>query len=199
MTTPKPESSRRSRSTQAAHVPTSGDTEWAIIGTIAGTFGTAGALKVSPHTDFPERFSETATIYLGDERKPFTVAEAHAHKNQVILQLSGLTDMTAAEKLRGQDIFIPATDLLPLPPDRFYHHDIIGLQVQHVNGMVLGTVTDVLTNSGNDHFVVSTLRENQTVLLPAVKAFIKEIDLAGKRIIVDPIPGIFDEDFDEVP
>lgn len=181
--------------------------DWAEVGVIAGAFGLHGEVKVQPETAFPERFASTPTIYLGDERTPYAIEQARAHKQQIVLQLRDVTSIEAAEALRGQRVWIPASLLMPLPEGQFYLHDVIGLEVRHVDGRVLGTVRDILSGTGNDLFVIARapvagaegviLAQQDDVLLPAVKAFIMRVDLEARVMIVDPIPGLFDEGYEE--
>ncbi len=170
--------------------------DWVAVGTIAGPFGVRGEMKVQPLTSFPERFSAGLTLYIGDARTPYTVQQAHLHKQQVLLTLDGITDIEATERLRGKTLYIPAGDIHPLEADQFYLHDIIGMRVVHINGQELGTVRDVLVTGGVDLFVVTNPQTGQETLLPAVKAFITAIDKAAGVMTVDPIPGLFDDNAD---
>lgn len=170
--------------------------DWVRVGEIVGAFGIRGQVKVQPLTDFPERFELTKTLYLGDEHAPFRVAAAHQHKNLIVVTLAGIDTTNAAEKLRGTSVSIPESELTKLPPDQFYLHDVIGLRVEHVNGQLLGVVTDVITSGGNDVFVVRNETTGRESLLPVVKAFIKDIDIPAGLVRVEPIPGLFDEGAD---
>ncbi|MGZ3675791.1 MAG: ribosome maturation factor RimM, partial [Ktedonobacterales bacterium] len=120
------------------------DEEWVVVGEFVGPFGIHGEVKLRPITDFPERFERTPTLYVGDKHVPYRVEQAHMHKQLVLLRLAGITDVDAAEQLRGAQVWIPATELTPLQEDQFYLHDVVGLRVQHVNGRPLGVVTDVV-------------------------------------------------------
>jgi 16S rRNA processing protein RimM len=174
------------------------DDDWVAVGEIVGTFGVHGELKVSPLTDFPERFERTSTVYVGKERTPFAVEGAHLHKQQVLLRLRGVTDPETGQRLRGARIWIPADQIMPLPSDQFYLHDVIGMRVRHVNGTELGTIEDVMQTGGNDVFVVRVPGSGAEVLLPAVKEFIKSVGVAERVVVVDPIPGLFDAGYEEV-
>jgi 16S rRNA processing protein RimM len=166
--------------------------DWAAIGTIAGAFGLHGDLKVQPLTDFPERFEHTSTVYVGTARAARRVTSARLHGRLVILHLEGIETATDAAKLRGQQLAIPAGELVALPRDSYYLHDLIGLRVLHVDGTPLGAVADVITGGGNDLFVVRTPQGGE-VLLPAVKEFVRSVDLADGVIRIAPIPGLFDD------
>ncbi len=167
--------------------------DWAAIGEITGIFGIHGDLKVAPLTDFPDRFTRTPTVYVGEQHTPYEVTSAREHKSQVVLHLRGLDDPTLAERLRGRRLYIPATELMPLEANQFYLHDVVGMRVEHVNGQPLGTISDVLSAGGTDLFVVRDLTGHE-VFLPAVKAFVKDFDQANRVVRVDPIPGLFDDD-----
>lgn len=171
--------------------------EWVTVGEITGTFGLHGDIKVRPLTDFPERFERASTLYIGDQHKAYTVQSARLHKQQVVVHLTEVPDIESAERLHGAHIWIHSTDLMPLATDQYYLHDIIGLRVVHVNGEELGVVTDVLQAGASDIYAVRDMRTGAEVLLPAVKEFIKAVSLADGTITVDPIPGLFDEGYEE--
>jgi len=190
------------------------DDAWALVGVITGAFGLHGDLKLRPETDFPERFTRTKTLYVGDDRTPYPVASARPHKvGQLVVHLLGVESEPEAERLRNRQVFIPLVELTPLAPEQYYIHDLIGLRVEHVNGTPLGVIADVITTAASDLYVVrrapvpdadatahghargkaSGKAGDDEVLLPAVKEFVKSVSLARGVVIVDPIPGLFDD------
>jgi 16S rRNA processing protein RimM len=170
--------------------------DWLLVGQIIGTFGLQGELKVRPETDFPERFASTPTLYLGERRRPYPVAGARLVGPHVLVRLAGVEDATAAGKLRGLSLYVPPSEAHPLTPDRFYVHDVIGLRVERPDGRLLGTVTDYYTGAGQDIFVIREAGTGREVMLPAVKEMVKQVDIDGGRIVVEPVPGIFDDAFE---
>lgn len=177
--------------------PSDKDAEWAAVGEVTAPFGMRGELKVRPLTDFPERFSNTKTLYIGDEHAPYAVESARMHGSQVVLRLAGVTRVEAAEALRGAVLCIPASELLPLPQDSYYLHDLVGLRVRHVDGRTLGVVSEVLSGPGNVLLAVRDAQTGAETLLPAVKEFIKRVDLPAGELLVEPVPGLFDDRFEE--
>jgi 16S rRNA processing protein RimM len=160
---------------------------------VVAAFGVHGEVKVRPLTDFPGRFAHTPAVYLGDDRKRMAVEAARQHGRLVVLRLDGVVDVSAAERLRGTRLWIPAEELLPLPEGRYYLHDLVGLRVRHIDGTELGTVADVLTGAGNDLLVIRDAKTGAERLLPAVKEFVKAVDVAGGELTVAPIPGLLDD------
>src|SRR5579875_498733 len=180
---------------------------WAEVGLIVGAFGVQGEIKARPETDFPNHFLRLKTLYLSKQQPlsaapmPYEVIGARLHKQQksdfILLRLRGITTATEAERLRGQHLYIPSAELTPLAPDQYYLHELIGLRVRHVNGQPLGVLVDVITTGASDLYVVRRPHADghgdEDVLLPAVKQFITSISLADGVMVVDPIPGLFDE------
>lgn len=160
---------------------------------MVAAFGVHGEVKVRPLTDFPERFAHTSVVFLGDEHKRAVVEAARQHGRLVVLRLEGVVDVSAAERLRGTRLWIPAEELLPLPEGRYYLHDLVGLRVRHIDGTDLGIVADVLTGAGNDLLVIRDATTGEERLLPAVKEFVKAVDVAGGELTVAPIPGLLDD------
>lgn len=185
----------------AESAPSSAGTDdasaWVAIGEIVAPFGRAGALKVRPLTDFPDRFARTATVYLGARHVPYAVTAARCQGQQIILALAGISSIGAAARLRGLRVAIPEAEITSLPANQFYLHDIIGLRVEHVNGQYLGAIADVVSSGGQDLYVVRNDERGTEVLLPAVRAFIRAVDLDARVMRVEPIAGLFDDQADE--
>lgn len=171
--------------------------DWVAVGEIVGVFGVQGALKVRPLTDFPERFQRTETVYLGEKRQPRQVINATTQGRNIVLRLVGIDTPEDGTRLRGVRIYIPDAELTPLSGGQYYVHDVIGLRVLRDDGAPLGTVADVISNGANDLYVVRDDQTGTETLLPAVKQFVKAVDVAGGKLIVTPIPGLFDDNAEE--
>jgi len=201
MKTPPPKKSSQTKNSRdaadhVASVPPAAEDEWVAVGKVVGVFGIGGEVKVEAFTSFPERFTETPLLYVGDQHTPYKVLRAHPHKHHMLLQLEGTESIEAAERLRGLTLYIPADQIHALPENQYYLHDIVGLRVLHVDGRELGTVEDILLTGGVDLFVVQSSHTGKQILLPAVKEFIKAVDISAGVLEVDPIPGLFDDDFE---
>lgn len=161
------------------------ETEYITVGEVLGAWGLKGAFRVRPTTDFPERFKSGETLFI--EGAPFSILTSNFQKDGVIITISGVDTPEAAAKLRRKTMDIPASELRALPEGRYYQFDIIGLEVQTVDGAILGKVTDIL-NCGNDVYVVKG--EGKEVLIPATKDVVKSIDVKKGKMVIEPIEGL---------
>jgi 16S rRNA processing protein RimM len=174
-------------------MPEQKTTEWATIGKIVAPFGIRGELKVFSLSDVPNRFALLKGVYLGPDYIYHTIQGVRPYKGEmVLLKFSDINDAATAETLRSQDLFIPLDQLAQLPPDSYYQHDILGLQVATLSGRVVGVIVDIIVTGSNDVYVVETPEKKQ-FLIPAIKDVIKQIDLIRHMMYIDPLEGLLDD------
>ncbi len=164
--------------------------EKVIIGKIVNTHGIKGELKIENRTDFSDvRFEKGATIFIDDQT--FTVATHRVHKGYDLVSLEGYQDINKVEHLKGQLVYVLKDEEL-LEEGEYYIDDLIDCEVYN-NDELIGPVIDVYDNTYQS--ILHVDNNGQKVLIPYVEAFIKEIDIDGKRIDVSLIEGfINDED-----
>lgn len=173
-------------------MPKQNETEWATIGKVVALFGVRGELKVRLLTDIPNRFAELETVHVGPDHTLQRIQGIRPYKSEmIVLKLEGIDDANAAEALRNQDLSIPLSNLAKLPPDSYYQHDILGLQVITLDGRNLGTIVDIIVTGSNDVYSIKTPGGSQ-LLIPAIKDVIKQIDLIRHTMHIDPLPGLLD-------
>lgn len=169
-------------------------TEWATIGNIVAPFGIRGEVKVFPLSDIPNRFVKLNAIYLTPDYTRYEIEGVRPHKGDLLLiKFKTIDDANTAEKLRGRAIMLPLEELSQLPPDAYYQHDILGLQVLRMNGQEVGTITDIWATGGNDVYVIKG-PQGQQFLIPAIKEVIKQIDLIRRVMYIDPMKGLLDDE-----
>lgn len=159
---------------------------YVAVGRVQGTWGIHGALRVQSLTDFPDRFTVGATLWLGDE--PHRVERSHIHRGAVIVKLSGLDDPDVARSLRGSVLEVPESELHELGEDEYYQHDLIGLHVLTTAGEEIGRVTELLPTGANDVLVVRG--ERGEYLLPLIADVVRAVDLAAGQVSVELLPGL---------
>lgn len=161
------------------------------VGVITSTHGIKGEVKVYPTTDDINRFEYLDRVYLdlGKEYKPLRIELVRYYKQLIILKFKDINDINDIEKYKGKDLLIPKDEAIKLNEDEYFIFDLIDSEVYSEDGTKLGIVTEVLTSSANDVYVVKT-SDNRELLLPAIKECILDVDTANKKIIVHLMDGL---------
>lgn len=164
----------------------SANPDFITVGEVLSPWGTKGQLKVRVITDFPERFSPSAKIYIN--RQPLTIDSSIRQRDSVIIKLKSIDSHQAAQKLKGQPVEIDSSQLKPLAEGQYYHFQLIGLEVWTTGGELLGSISHILTTPGNDIYVVEGSQGE--ILIPAVEDVVKSIDLGQGCIVIEAIEDL---------
>jgi len=165
--------------------------EWITIGKIINAHGCQGWVRILPLTDYPQRFLDMrkVTVVRDQHYDEYGIDAVKRHKQMILLKLSKIDDMNAALSLKGALLQVRRTQLVKLPADTYYIFDLLGLEVYTVEQEYLGIVKDVLQTGANDVYVVAN-EQGDTVLIPALKAVVQEINFETRQIRVDLPEGL---------
>ncbi len=172
-----------------------GSGEWLIVGVVGKPHGVHGDVLVEIITDFPERLSAGVRFGLGPDAGPDEFHEAFAvryHKGAWLLSVTGLRRREDVEPWRGRFMFLPEQALEELPEGYYYEHHLVGLECRSAAGEELGVVTGLDPSGGQTRLVVR--RGQREFLVPYVPEIVREVDLDGRVVVLEPIPGLLDDD-----
>ena len=161
------------------------------VGRIIGIHGVRGEIKVKSLTDFPERFSPGALLYVEGETIQREVLSARPHKGALLVKLTGMNDRNAAETLRGKYLFVAREDAMPLAEDEYYEDELVGLQVETMEGEVLGELMQIMWTAANEVYIVQGRRGE--ILIPAIAEVVQEVDLEQGVMRVALLPGLIED------
>lgn len=160
-------------------------TERLVIGRVAKAHGIRGEVAVEPLTDHADRFAVGASM-SGPEGL-LTVVASRPHQSRLLVLFKEIPDRNAAERLRGAELTVDASEAKPLPEGRWYLHQLEGLDVLLPDGTAVGKMVDVEENPAHDLWVVE--RENgRRVRVPVV--FVTDVDLDEATIRIAPPEGL---------
>ncbi|MBZ0199698.1 MAG: ribosome maturation factor RimM [Ignavibacteriaceae bacterium] len=168
--------------------------EYFLIAKIDSVYGKNGFVKISSYTDFPDRFNDLEKVYLDffDDKKKFLIEETKQIKNSIILKFKNFDNDKDVQILIGKEVFVEGSDVVKLPKDYFFVHDLVGCKVIK-EGVKFGSVIDVLNYPANSVYVVKDINGLE-VLIPAVAYFIDDIDIDKKIIILKPGINLYDDE-----
>ena len=167
--------------------------EYLLVGTIVKTVGLKGEVRIYPTTHFRDsRFKVGNHVFLLDENgqiwKTLTIKKhfKNGEMDQVIFE--EISSIEEAQLFVKKDLFVEK-DRSFLKKDTYFFDDLKGCKVYFDNGKFIGEVSKVEEYSSYATLRVKT-EDEKSVLIPFVNAFIKEVDIDEKKIIVNFIEGL---------
>lgn len=167
------------------------------VGAVVDAYGLKGWVKVAAHAS-ARQGGEALTnakrwwLVKGREIRSAQVLASKTHGDSIVAQLAGSSDRDQALALRGWRAHVRRGDFPALGDDEFYWVDLIGLDVVNEAGVALGSVVDLIDNGAHAVLRVeypSLGKDGQQVngerLIPFVGVYVKTVDQAAKRIVVD--------------
>jgi 16S rRNA processing protein RimM len=159
-----------------------------LVGRIARAHGIRGHVIVNPETDFmEERFRIGGVLKVGpaERTRNYEILEVRFQQGRPIVRFAGIETMNDAEALAGADLWLGEGEIAPLPAGTFYRHDLVGCEVRDAHGTMLGRVTGVEGTMDRSYLVV-----DGDVMIPLVEGICLAVDIAGRRVTVDPPEGL---------
>jgi 16S rRNA processing protein RimM len=158
------------------------------------TRGLKGELVADVLTDFPERFegvSELTGVGPGGERKQLELESYWFQNDRMVLKFAGYDSIEAAKALVGYELGLPEAERVELAENQFYDWELEGCAVENRVGQNLGKVREVMRTGGVELLLVAD-EAGREVFIPMAQSIVIEIDVPGKKILIDPPEGLLD-------
>jgi 16S rRNA processing protein RimM len=157
------------------------------IGVVTRPHGVRGALRVMAHAPESESLLGARRVFLG--AREYDVRSVRKTPGAFLLEVAGIADRDAAEALREAPVALRREDIAT-GEGEFLLADLIGCRVELPDGTAYGEIEDVQAGF-QDRLVIGDGEVER--LLPLVDAFVLEIDLEARRVVVDPPEGLPEE------
>lgn len=166
------------------------------VGRITEAWGIQGWFKVMAFNADPQAlFSSKRWYVLPPEKGAKTfdgvaclrIRQAKHHSGTVVAHAADCADRDCAERLRGARIFIARSSFPSTLEDEYYWVDLIGLGVINREGRALGVVRDLMSTGVQSVLVITDDSSDPPAerLIPFVAAYVDNVDLSAKQILVD--------------
>jgi 16S rRNA processing protein RimM len=193
---------------------------WVIVARILRPRGNKGEVAAELLTDFPQRLTELKEVFLGPsddagtaEPRPVAVNScwlSQNHRGQAVFHFAGCDSISAAEKYRRWEVFLPIQQRVQLVAGQYFVDDLLGCVVfencaaasplasspcsMGTAPALLGTVRDVQFTgdeiSGTPILVVAA--HGGELLIPLAEDICRSIDIVAHRIEVILPEGLRD-------
>lgn len=167
-------------------------TDRVCVGAITGAFGVRGEVRLKSFCAEAADIAAYGPLTTEDRGRSFEIRLTRPVTSGFAAQLSGVTSKEAADALRGTRLFAPRAALPALADDEFYHADLIGLDALDTGGVALGKIAAVLNHGAGDLLELRGPGLKSPLLVPFTRAIVPTVDLASRRVIIDPPEGLFD-------
>ena len=174
--------------------------ELTLVGRVRRAHGLHGELVIEPLTDVPDAvFAPGRRVFAGTtdgdpapDGRTLVVEESRPFKGGGwIVAFDGIADRTEAERWRERYVLARKDELTPVAEHEVYLHDLLGLSVVRAGSLEpVGDVIDVYELPQG--IMLDVRRPKGTVLIPFRPEVVTKVDLAGRRLIVDPPEGLIE-------
>ncbi|QNI35659.1 ribosome maturation factor RimM [Edaphobacter albus] len=190
----------------------SSPTSWIVLAHLLRPQGRKGEVLADLETDFPDRLVGRKDLFLaspgftGDrsEAKPVEVIASWLpvgkNKGRVVLHLAGIDSISSAEVLSGLDLIVSEDQRTPLDQESVYISDLIGCALYDEDTRI-GDITDVQFSTAADGtllpdapalLIVRSADDPAEILIPFVKAFVKDFNPERRRLTMSLPLGLVD-------
>lgn len=156
------------------------------IGKLVNTHGIKGEVRIISDFKYKKDVFKIDNIIYIDNTK-YKINSYRVHKNFDMVTLSSINSIDDALKLKGSNVYIDRNDYTF---NGYLDEDLINLDV-YDNGAFKGKVVEILKGVKYDILVIDGIKRH---LIPNIDKFIKNVDLENKKIEVEYILGLDNED-----
>lgn len=163
------------------------------IGIIAKPHGIRGELKVRLHNEDSTSLDEVTHVIVEPAKGEvvrYEVERVRGNSKGLILALSGVDTMEAANDLRGAKLWVDRAAVSALEPGEYYLVDLVGCQVE-LDGKPFATVQSVRPDPTVDTMVIKLL-DGTVADVPLVEAWVGEVDIGAKKIQLLSTDGLIE-------
>ena len=159
------------------------------MGRVAAPYGVRGWVNVIPFTDTPQALLGFATwrMTVRGERVPreFRLVEGREHGGGIVVKVEGIDTPESAATLRGSNVEVPRAALPQVHEDEVYLADLPGCEVLNRAGVALGAVRAVDEFGAHPVLRVAPSDRADERMIPFVPAYVVNVDLDARVIVVD--------------
>ena len=171
-----------------------------VVGLVSGLHGVQGALKIKsfcepaegifkyrPWTLTPPEVSASGGLMLKSASEtPILVGvplKIRGAGTSLAARFPEIEDRDQAARWLGSLISVPRSCLPKLGSGDYYWRDLVGLNVENLQGVGFGIIVEMMSTGSNDVMVVCGDRQRLVPYIPG--QFVMNVDLAAGKMIVD--------------
>jgi 16S rRNA processing protein RimM len=156
-----------------------------LLGVFGAPQGVRGEVRVKSLTADPGAIGAYGPLTDKGRARTFVFESLRMLKDDMLVaRLAGVSTRTAAEALKGAEIFARRDQLPPPAHDEFYYEDLIGLEAVDAEGAPIGRVVSLMNFGAGDVLEIAPVQGGETLLVPFSKRVAPRIDFDAGRIVI---------------
>lgn len=165
------------------------------IGKILNFHGIQGEARIGYTANKEHQLIAIKNVYAVKDSKivPLTIEKIRFHKTIAIVKFKEISSVNEIAELKGARIKVPKEKIAAyLEKDEYYIDDLIGLDAFDTNNNYLGKIVNIISTYEEDLLEIKD-QNNLKHLVPFVKELVPEVFIKEKKVIINKIPGLFEE------
>ena len=163
------------------------------LGKIVKKYSFKGELLVKLDTDDPIIYTKMESVFIDKNKNliPFFIERSSLHKSTLLrVKFEDIDSEEDADKLLKSELYLPLEFLPQLTGNKFYYHEIFGFEAEDLSFGLIGIIKGV--NDNTNQAILEIDRNGSEILIPLIDDFIKSVDRAQKKIILEVPEGLID-------
>ena len=163
------------------------------LGKIVKKYSFKGELLVKLDTDDPSIYTKMELVFIDKNKNliPFFIERSSLHKSTLLrVKFEDIDSEEDANKLLKSELYLPLEFLPQLTGNKFYYHEIFGFEAEDLSFGLIGIIKGV--NDSTNQAILEIDRNGSEILIPLIDDFIKSVDRAQKKIILEVPEGLID-------
>ena len=162
------------------------------VGTFGAAIGLKGEIKINLLTSNFNVFKSLDNYYNHDQSIEWKFDYIQMRQEKCVALPSHSKNRNDAESLKNQKIFALKQNFIPTETNEYFVSDLVGCKINHQNGSFLGQVINVDNFGAGD--LIEIIHKNKKIYIPLNDDNVVSIDVKKKKITVNPIKGIIEND-----
>src|SRR5579884_228795 len=156
-----------------------------LVARFGAPHGVHGEIRLWSFTQEPLAVTNYGPLESADGSRIFHVESVRPQNDYLVARVAGISDRTAAERLRNLDLYVRRERLPPIEEEAtWYVSDLIGLHAQSPEGAEIGIVTAVHNFGAGDVLEILPAAGGQSIMLPFTAEAAPKVELPQGRIVV---------------
>lgn len=165
-----------------------------LLGKITKPFSFKGEVVLWMDVDDKAAYMDVTTLWIPQQSilVPYAVESLKVNKDRFVVRLSDVHTEEQAKGLSGKDVWLPLTDMAPLPEGKFYFHEVQGwTAVDRATNQAVGIIQHVVDQGAYPMLEVD-FGEGNLGFIPLPEHVDVEVNRHAQTLVLDLPDGLLD-------